>query len=178
LIPVPREVATKLGLKGMPKIQAMIAGRPYRGSLMPMGDGTWCLGVLKSIQDAAGVGSGDAVTVELALDSAPRVVEPPPDLARELARNKKLAAAWEKLSFTNKKEMALSLTEAKKTETRERRLAAALARLRALSLPRLGVGRGGGRSKLATCRKKAPSPAPRPAAASSGRSPAPPTPGR
>jgi hypothetical protein len=130
LVPVPREVATKLGLKGMPKIQAMIAGQPYRGSLMPMGDGTWCLGVLKSIQEAAGVGSGDAVTVELELDTTARTVEPPADLARELARNKKLAAAWEKLSFTNRKEMALSLTEAKRPETRVRRLAAALAKLR------------------------------------------------
>jgi len=54
----------------------------------------------------------------------------PADLARELARNKKLAAAWEKLSFTNQKEMALGLTEAKKPETRERRLAAALEKLR------------------------------------------------
>jgi hypothetical protein len=136
LVPIPREVATKLGLKGMPKIQAVIAGRPYRGSLMPMGDGTWCLGVLKSIQEAAGVGFGDAVTVELELDTTPRVIEPPADLARELARNKKLAGAWEKLSFTNKKEMALSLTEAKKTETRERRLAAILSKLGAFSLPR------------------------------------------
>ncbi len=42
-----------------------------------------------------------------------------------------MAEKWEKLSFTNKKEMALSLTEAKKPETRERRLAAALAKLRA-----------------------------------------------
>jgi hypothetical protein len=131
LVPVPREVATKLGLKGMPKIQAVIAGQPYRGSLMPMGDGTWCLGVLKSIQQAAGVGSGDAVTVELELDTTARTVEPPADLARELARNKKLAAAWERLSFTNKKEMALGLTGAKKPETRERRLAAALEKLRA-----------------------------------------------
>ena len=129
LVPVPRHVATKLGLKGMPKIQALIAGQPYRGSLMPMGDGTWCLGVLKSIQEAAGVGFGDAVTVELELDTTPRVVEPPADLARELARNKKLAAAWEKLSFTSKKEMALSLEQAKRPETRERRLAAALEKL-------------------------------------------------
>ena len=131
LVPVPREVADKLGLKGMPKIQAVIAGQPYRGSLMPMGDGTWCLGVLKSIQEAAGVGFGDTVTVELELDTAPRLVEPPPDLARALARDKKMAAAWEGLSFTNKKEMARSLEEAKKPETRERRLAAALAKLRA-----------------------------------------------
>src|ERR1700682_5793246 len=116
LVPVPREVAAKLGLKGMPKIAAVIAGQKYRGSLMPMGDGTYCLGVLKSIQDAAGVGFGDTIAVELELDTAPRTVAPPADLARLMARDKKMAANWEKLSFTSKKEMALSLDEAKRPE--------------------------------------------------------------
>ena len=131
LVPVPREVAATLGLKGMPKIQAVIAGQPYRGSLMPMGDGTYCLGVLKSIQEAAGVGFGDTVAIELEVDTAPRVVEPPADLARAIAKDKKMSATWDKLSFTNKKEMARSLEEAKKPETRERRLTAAIAKLRA-----------------------------------------------
>ena len=131
LVPVPRDVAAKLGLTGMPKIQAVIAGQPYRGSLMPMGDGTYCLGVLKSIQEAAGVELGDTVNVLLELDTTPRVVEAPADLARAMARDKKMTANWEKLAFTNKKEMAFSLEEAKKPETRERRLAAAIAKLRA-----------------------------------------------
>jgi hypothetical protein len=131
LVPVPREIAAELGLKGMPKIKAMIGGQPYRGSLMPMGDGTYCQGVLKSIQEAAGVGFGDSVTVDLELDTEARMVEPPADLARAIAASKTVAANWDKLSFTNKKEMARSLEEAKKPETRERRLAAALERLRA-----------------------------------------------
>ncbi len=130
LVPVPRAVAEELGLKGMPKIQAVIAGHPYRGSLMPMGDGTYCLGVLKSIQQAAGVMQGDSITIELALDAAPRTVEVPPDLAKVLARDKKAAAAWEALSYTSKKEAARAIEEAKRSETREKRLAAALARLR------------------------------------------------
>jgi len=86
LVPIPREVATELGLRGMPKIQAVIAGTPYRGSLMPMGDGTYCLGVLKFIQEAAGVGLGDTIEVLLELDTAPRTVEPPADLAAALER--------------------------------------------------------------------------------------------
>src|SRR6266576_1417977 len=131
LVPVPRDVATKLGLKGRPKIQAVIAGQPYRGSLMPLGDGTYCLGVLKAIQQAAGVKRGDTITVALELDTAPRTVEAPADLAKLLARDRKAAAAWDRLSFTNKKEMARSLEEAKKPETRERRLRAALEKLRA-----------------------------------------------
>src|SRR5947209_9975622 len=111
LVPIPRQVAANLGLKGMPKVQAVIAGQPYRGSLMPMGDGTFCLGVLKSIQAAAGVGVGDRITVLIELDTAPRTVEAPADLANLLAGDERMAVAWEKLSFTNKKEMARSLEE-------------------------------------------------------------------
>jgi hypothetical protein len=131
LVPVPPDVQARLGLRGIPKIQAVIEGTRYRGSLMPTGDGTYCLGVLKSIQQAAGVGVGETVTILLELDTAPRTVEPPADLAKNLARDKKAAAAWDKLSFTNKKEIARGIEEAKKPETRERRLRAALERLRA-----------------------------------------------
>ena len=134
LVPVPHAIVAKLGLKGMPKIAAVIAGQPYRGSLMPMGDGRYCLGVLKSIQEAAGVGFGDSITIELELDTAPRLVEPPTDLAKAMAGAKRMAASWERLSFTGKKEIALSLTEAKRPETRERRLAAALGKLRSMRL--------------------------------------------
>ncbi len=130
LIAIPKEVAVKLGLKGMPKINAVIAGSPYRGSLMPMGDGTYCLGVLKSIQEAAGVGTGDSITIDLELDTAPRKVELPSDLAKATRGDKKAIAAWEGLSYTDKKEIARSLEEAKRPETRERRLAQALETLR------------------------------------------------
>ena len=116
-VQIPREVAEKLGLKGRPKIQAVIAGHPYRGSLMPSPEG-FCLGVLKAIQQSAGVSRGDAITVELDVDTAPRVVQPPADLARVLAKDKKAAAGWEKLSYTNKREIAMSLDEAKRAETR------------------------------------------------------------
>ena len=129
---VPREVEKKLGLKGRPKIQSVIAGHPYRGSLMPTPEG-FGLGVLKAIQRSAGVSRGDTITVELELDTAPRVIDPPSDLARALAKDWEAATGWAKLSYTNKREIALSLEAAKRAETRERRLAAALERLRGSS---------------------------------------------
>ena len=128
-IVVPRDLNARLGLKGRPKVHAVIAGHPYRGSLMPMGDGTFGLGVLKAIQQSAGVTRGDTITVELAIDAAPRVIEPPADLARALAKNRRAAASWDKLSYTDKREIARSLEEAKRPETRGRRLAAAVERL-------------------------------------------------
>ena len=129
-IRVPRDVSAKLGFKGRPKVKAVIAGVPYRGSLMPMGDGTFGLGVLKSIQEAKGIDVGDVITVELEPDTEERTVEAPADLDAELSRDANAAAAWERLSYTNKKEIARSLEEAKRPETRERRLKAALAKLR------------------------------------------------
>lgn len=126
---IPPEVAKRLGLKGRPKVQAVIAGHPYRGSLMPTKDG-FCLGVLKAIQQVAGVGRGDTITVELDLDTAPRVIEPPADLAEVLAKDGRAAAAWQTLSYTNKREIAISLEEASRSETRQRRLSSALEKLR------------------------------------------------
>ncbi len=132
LVLVPKDVAASLGpMEGMPKVRASIAGIPYRGSLMPMGDGTYCLGVLKSIQEKAGVGQGDAIAIELELDTEARTVSVPDDLAKALARDPKASAAWERLSFTNKKEIARSLEEAKQPETRERRLTLAIRNLAA-----------------------------------------------
>jgi hypothetical protein len=129
-IRVPPDVQARLGLTGRPKINSMIAGNPYRGSLMPMGDGSYCLGVLKSIQEAAGVRRGDTVTVGLELDTAPRVVEMPAEIRKAIAGDNKAQAAWDRLSFTSKKEMARSLEDAKRPETRERRLDAAVKSLR------------------------------------------------
>jgi hypothetical protein len=50
---------------------------------------------------------------------------------RALARDRTAAAVWERLSYTNKKEIARNLGEAKKPETRQRRLTAAIERLSA-----------------------------------------------
>jgi uncharacterized protein DUF1905/bacteriocin resistance YdeI/OmpD-like protein len=130
-VAVPLDVQAALGLKGRPKIQAVLAGHAYRGSLMPTRDGTFCLGVLKAIQQAEGLKRGDTITVELELDTAPRVIEPPPDLAAALRRDRAAAVSWKSLSYTNQREIARSLEEAKKPETRMRRLSQALEKLRA-----------------------------------------------
>ena len=130
-IVVPPEVAGQLGLRGQPQVSAVIAGIPYRGSLRAMGDGTFGLGVLKAIEQEKGLRIGDVITVELELDTAPRTVEVPRDLEAALGRNARAARAWERLSYTDRREIARSLLQAKEPETRERRLAAALEKLSA-----------------------------------------------
>jgi uncharacterized protein YdeI (YjbR/CyaY-like superfamily) len=79
--------------------------------------------VNKTIRDGAGVKAGDTVSVVMARDEESRTIDPPPLLKKELARNKAAQANWEKQSFTNKKEMARLITDAKQEDTRVRRLA-------------------------------------------------------
>ncbi len=66
---------------------------------------------------------GDTVSIVMERDEGERIVEAPPLLKNELAKSKTAQANWEKLSFTNKKEIALSISSAKQEETRQRRLA-------------------------------------------------------
>jgi uncharacterized protein YdeI (YjbR/CyaY-like superfamily) len=72
------------------------------------------------------------VSVVMERDDEPRVVTPPVDFARALKANKAALAAWERLSYTHRKEYAKAIEEAKKPETRARRLEKAITALAAM----------------------------------------------
>ncbi len=82
--------------------------------------------VRKSLRDGAGVKPGDTVSVVMERDEDKRTVEAPPLLKKELAKSKTAQASWQRLSFTNQKEIAASISGAKQEETRLRRLAKAM----------------------------------------------------
>jgi len=84
------------------------------------------MAINKTMRDGAGVRAGDTVSVVMERDEGERIVEAPPLLKKEMAKSKTAQANWEKLSFTNKKEIALSISSAKQEETRLRRLAKAM----------------------------------------------------
>ena len=118
----PFDVKETFGTKARVPVRGTINGFPFRSSLMPMG-GCHRMVVNKQMRDGAGVKAGDTVSVVLERDDAPRTVDPPPLLKKELAKNKTARENWEKLSFTHRKEMARSITDVKQEETRQRRFA-------------------------------------------------------
>jgi uncharacterized protein YdeI (YjbR/CyaY-like superfamily) len=65
------------------------------------------------------------------LDSAPRRIAVPKDLAAALADDPDAKQAFAKLSFTHRREYVEWIEEAKRPETRARRIAAAVERVRA-----------------------------------------------
>jgi hypothetical protein len=118
----PFDVKETFGTRARVPVRGTINGFPFRSSLMPMG-GCHRMVVNKTIRAGAGVRAGDTVSVEMERDEAPRTVDPPALLKKELAKSKIAQANWEKRSFTNKKEMARAILEVKLQETRARRLA-------------------------------------------------------
>ncbi len=125
----PFDMIEIFGTRARVPVRGTINGFPFRSSLMPM-DGCHMMPVNQSLRDGAGVKPGDIVTVVMERDQAERTVEAPAVLKKELAKSKTAQANWDKLSFTAKKEIALSITGAKQEETRTRRLAKAVDILR------------------------------------------------
>ena len=118
----PFDVEEVFGTRGQVKVRGTVNGFPFRSSLMPMG-GCHRMVINKTMREGAGVKGGDTATFVMERDEEERTVEAPPALKKELAKSKKAQAKWETLSFTHKKEMARSITEAKQEGTRVRRLA-------------------------------------------------------
>ena len=126
---IPDEVVEQLGGGRKPKVVVTIGPHTWRSSIVNMG-GQFMLGVSMANREAAGVTAGQTLDVDVVLDTAPRTVDVPDDLAAELASSAAARDAWARWSFTRQNEAARLLTEAKKPETRARRLQKVLADLR------------------------------------------------
>ena len=129
-IRVPPEVMTALGDKKRLPVKVTVNGYTYRTTVAVYG-GKFYLGVRREIREAAGVTAGDQLTVGLEYDAELRSVDLPDGLRAALEADAAMAAAFEKLSYTRKKEFVQWVNGAKRPETQRRRTEQALATLRA-----------------------------------------------
>lgn len=128
-IPVPADVVVSLGPSKRPKVHVTINGYTYRSSIASMG-GEFMLPVSEEVRKNAGVAAGDAVDVDIELDTEPREVTVPPDFRDALDRDADTGRFFDGLSYSNKLRFVLSIEEAKTAETRQRRIAKAVSILR------------------------------------------------
>ena len=112
------------GRKAFP-VRVSVNDRTLRLRLARMG-GENMIGFSRAARGEAGVEPGEEIDVEIALDEAAREVEVPSELAAALDKDPAARSAFEALSFTNRKEIARSVAEARKPETRARRIADAV----------------------------------------------------
>jgi hypothetical protein len=121
---VPFDVKKEFG-RARPPVSVTINGYRYRSTVSVYG-GRYYVPVRREHREAAGLRTGDVLDIVLELDAEPRVVEAPAELAAALAKNATARKAWEKLSYSHRKEHADAILEAKKPETRERRVRKAI----------------------------------------------------
>ena len=125
----PPSADKKLTVKGRVPVTGTINGFPIRTSAFFMGGKTHMILVNKEMQTGARVGAGDTVAVSIEVDTRPRTISVPPDLRKAIAKSAAAKAAFDKLSYTHRKEYVRWIEEAKKGETRSRRIGKAVAML-------------------------------------------------
>jgi hypothetical protein len=128
-IPVPEEVVEALGAGRRPAVTVSLNGHSYRSTIAGMG-GRPMISLSAENRAAAGVAGGDEVEVDLALDTAPRDVAVPTDLAAALDADPAARRTFDRLSYSNKSWHVLQIEGAKTDETRQRRIAKSVAALR------------------------------------------------
>ena len=119
----------ELGAGKRAPVAVTIGSRTARLRLAVMG-GENLIGLSKANRAALEVQIGDRVEVRIAVDEAPREVEAPAELAAALAGDGEAAAAYERLSFTHRREYAEWVGGGKQAAARERRAGQALEMLR------------------------------------------------
>ena len=127
-IVVPPEVVDGLGSSRKPAVTVTINGYSYPSTVASMG-GRFLLPVSAEVRAGAGVQAGDVVDIDVELDTAPRTVEVPADLAKALKAAPAARKAFDALSYSNQRRHVLSVEGAKTAETRERRIAKVVAEL-------------------------------------------------
>jgi len=119
-IPVPDDVLAALGAGRRPPVKVTVGKHEYRSTVATM-NGKAVVSLSAENRAAAGVAGGNQVEVVLVLDTAPRTVEVPPDLAEALA-DAGATEAFAKLAPSHQKAHVRSVTDAKAEDTRRRRI--------------------------------------------------------
>ncbi len=126
-IVVPAELVEALGGGKRPAVDVTVNGFAYRSTIASMG-GRYLIPFSSDKRAATGLGGGDAITVDLSLDTAPRTVEVPADLATSLAEAG-VRDAFDALAPSAQRAHVTNVEGAKAEDTRARRVAAIVAKL-------------------------------------------------
>lgn len=126
---VPAAVVADLDGGGHPKVKVTVDGYSFRTSIAKMG-GRYLLGVSQDRRAEGGLSPSETYDVDVELDTAPREVELPDDLAAALDADPAAKEFWDTLSYSKQSWHVLQVTGAKKAETRSARVAKSIAMLR------------------------------------------------
>ena len=121
LVEVPADVVERLHAGKRPAVRITVGGVELRTHIAVYGGKSY-LGLRREIREAANLAPGEEVDITLELDTDPRTIVAPPDLRERLDADPAAQAAFDELSYTNRKEYVGWLESARRAETRQQRL--------------------------------------------------------
>jgi hypothetical protein len=125
---VPFDLEDAFG-RARPPVKVTIRGHTWRTTPGVYG-GVGHIVVNRAVKAATGVDAGDRVRVRMEVDTEPRTVEVPRDLAGALSADPLAKKAFAAMSFTHQREYVGWVEEAKRPATRARRISATVERVR------------------------------------------------
>ena len=128
-IEVPAEIVPAFAAGRRPKVVLTINGHTWRSRVASMG-GRFIVGISAANRAACGIAEGDRVEAEVQLDTEPRVVAEPPDLAEALDADPQARAAFDRLAYGLKRKHVQAIHDAKTPQTRQRRIAKLITTIR------------------------------------------------
>jgi hypothetical protein len=121
-VDAPVRVSAALGITGYIPVKGTLNGHPFRVGLVSLGNGRHRLYVNGLMRKAAGVDTGDKVTVVLDYDPPPRELPAPKKFKQALDANPKAKKVWEGLTPSRRKEILSHLNHLKQPESLERNI--------------------------------------------------------
>jgi len=129
-IRVPFDPKTVFGKARAPVRVTIDQHLEFRTTIMAYSGVAW-IGLRKGQVTDMRLATGDQVDVHVELDDLPRTVDVPAELVAALEQDPEAFAAYERLSFTHRKEYARWVAEARRETTRQDRVAKTIERLKA-----------------------------------------------
>ena len=127
-IVVPPEVIEQLGGGKHPKVVVTLNGFTYRSSVAKMGD-LFLIPASKARRAEGKLEVDVPYEIEIEIDTAPREVEIPAELAAIFETDETAKAAWDAMSYSKQLQTVIPILNAKKPETRQRNVDKVIAQL-------------------------------------------------
>jgi hypothetical protein len=120
-VEVPDEVMRALGSQGRPAVTITINGHSWRSRVAAM-RGKRLIGISAANRAAARIREGDSIEIDIELDTAPRDVAEPTDLADALNSSPAARTSFDRLPFGLRQKHVNTILEARSADVRARRI--------------------------------------------------------
>ena len=116
-VDIPERVSRVFQRKGYIPVRGRLNKDPFKGTLVPVGDGNYRLYINGRMRTQAGVDVGDRIKIELELDPQKRTIPMPRAFEQALEQDPGARSSFARLTPSRRKDILLYMNALKRPET-------------------------------------------------------------